>query len=100
MNDSRVATRIYAVTNYSCQYSTAPNPNLLSVGGESVVSSVVEDTLVASGRGQLGSESVLRRQGKYQTSFPAVFMPMAPSAAVPTAVPNSSVHSSQKSGKP
>lgn len=58
MNDSRIAICIYAVTNYSCQYFTAPNRNLLSVGRESIVSSALENTLVASGRVQLGSESV------------------------------------------
>lgn len=76
---------------------TAPNLNLLSVGGESMVSSAVENTLVALGRVQLGSESVCSG-GRAGISFPAVFMAVAPSAAVPTAAPSSSVHSSPKSG--
>lgn len=58
MNDSRIAICIYAVTNSSCQYFTAPSLNLLRVGRESIGSSAVENTLVASGRDQLGSESV------------------------------------------
>lgn len=58
MNDSRITICIYAVTNYPCQYFIAPSLNLLSVGRESIVSSAVENTLVASGRVQLGSESV------------------------------------------
>lgn len=93
MNDSRIAICIYAVTNSSCQYFTAPSLNLLRVGRDSIGSCAVEGF-------SLGLSLCAQEADQVSDRFPAVFMAVAPSAAVPTAAPSSSVHSSRKSGTP